>query len=389
MELVYTLESFPERVCKSIFLAGPTPRSNNVSSWRPEALRILKEKGFDGVVYVPESRDGNFGKQFTEKEYQEQLLWENQGLKTADCILFWVPRQMDTMPALTTNVEFGLYANFGKSILGAPENAENVRYLFAKAEEFSIPTFRTLEETVEAAISFIGSGEWREEGECDVPLHVWRSDSFQAWYKSFIRAGNRLDGAELLWVYRIGPQKLSIFAWVLRVKAWVGSESRHKSHDFVISRRDLSAVLLLRRHMNILDSEVVLVKEFRISARTPDGFIHELPGGSTFKKDVSPKEVAAAEVREETGLAFEPSRMHPHGSRQCFGTFSGHHAHLFSIDLTMEELKFYQKMATLGTTFGDGLGSEKTYIEVKTIRQILEERLVDWTTIGMISQVIF
>lgn len=389
MELVYTLEPFPERVFKSIFLAGPTPRSNNVLSWRPAALQILKDKGFDGVVYIPESRDGNFGRQFTEEEYQEQLLWENQGLKTADCILFWVPRQMDTMPALTTNVEFGLYAHFGKSVLGAPDNAENVRYLFAKAKEFSIPASRNLEETVDLSLNFIGSGEWRKGGECDVPLHIWRSDSFQAWYRNLLRAGNRLDGAELLWVYRIGPQKLSIFAWVLRVNIWVASENRHKSHDFVISRRDLSVVFLWHRHQNLLSSEIVLVKEFRVSARTPDGFIHELPGGSTFKKDVSPEKVALDEVREETGLAFDPSRLLSHGSRQCFGTFSQHHAHLFSINLTEGELKFYKNMEARGITFGDGLGSERTYIEIKTIKQILEERLVDWNTLGMISQVIF
>ncbi len=27
----------------SIFLAGPTPRSKNVLSWRPKAIRILKD----------------------------------------------------------------------------------------------------------------------------------------------------------------------------------------------------------------------------------------------------------------------------------------------------------------------------------------------------------
>lgn len=38
---------------KSIFLAGPTPRGENVISWRAEACEILKQLGFDGVVYVP------------------------------------------------------------------------------------------------------------------------------------------------------------------------------------------------------------------------------------------------------------------------------------------------------------------------------------------------
>ena len=39
---------------KSIFLAGPTPRSLDVETWRKEAIRILEELGFDGIVYVPE-----------------------------------------------------------------------------------------------------------------------------------------------------------------------------------------------------------------------------------------------------------------------------------------------------------------------------------------------
>ena len=39
---------------KSIFLGGPTPREENVASWRTEACKILEEMQFDGVVYVPE-----------------------------------------------------------------------------------------------------------------------------------------------------------------------------------------------------------------------------------------------------------------------------------------------------------------------------------------------
>lgn len=45
---------------KSIFLAGPTLRKEIVKSWRPQAIEILEELGFDGVVYVPEF------KQYTE-----------------------------------------------------------------------------------------------------------------------------------------------------------------------------------------------------------------------------------------------------------------------------------------------------------------------------------
>lgn len=44
---------------KSIFLAGPTVRKEQQQdwekgSWRNEAIEILQELGFDGIVYVPE-----------------------------------------------------------------------------------------------------------------------------------------------------------------------------------------------------------------------------------------------------------------------------------------------------------------------------------------------
>lgn len=34
---------------KSIFLAGPTPRKEEIVSWRKEAIKILEENNFDGM----------------------------------------------------------------------------------------------------------------------------------------------------------------------------------------------------------------------------------------------------------------------------------------------------------------------------------------------------
>ena len=108
----------------SIFLAGPTPRSLDVKSWRPQALQILKELNFDGVVYVPEPEypQENF-------DYNTQVMWERKGLKTATVIAFWIPRDLKTMPAFTTNVEFGYYIRDKKILYGRPENSEKNRYL--------------------------------------------------------------------------------------------------------------------------------------------------------------------------------------------------------------------------------------------------------------------
>src|SRR3989344_6490668 len=116
MQIVYALEPLPETINKSIFLAGPTPRSQDIKSWRPEALAILEKLSYDGVVFVPESRNG----QWQESEYVNQIEWEEYCLNVADCIVFWIPRAMDTMPALTTNIEWGVWCNSGKAVLGVP-----------------------------------------------------------------------------------------------------------------------------------------------------------------------------------------------------------------------------------------------------------------------------
>lgn len=50
---------------------------------------------------VPEARDGARGSDFT-----GQLDWERINRGRADEILYWVPRAMDTLPGLSTNVEF-------------------------------------------------------------------------------------------------------------------------------------------------------------------------------------------------------------------------------------------------------------------------------------------
>lgn len=109
---------------KSIFLAGPTPRSESVVSWRTEACKKLEELGFDGVVYVPE-----YSTWKPKADYTEQAMWERIALTEATVILFWIPRSLPDMPAFTTNVEFGYWLHTNKVIYGRPDNAEKIKYL--------------------------------------------------------------------------------------------------------------------------------------------------------------------------------------------------------------------------------------------------------------------
>ena len=111
---------------KSIFLAGPTPRSLDVETWRKEAIETLQNLGFDGVVYVPELEHDN--RTFN---YDNQVWWEREALHNASTIVFWIPREIKTMPAFTTNVEYGYWMakNSDKVIYGRPNDSERNKYL--------------------------------------------------------------------------------------------------------------------------------------------------------------------------------------------------------------------------------------------------------------------
>lgn len=107
----------------SLFLAGPTPRSKDVKGWRIDALKILESLNYDDQVLVPERR----GKILD--DYTEQVEWEDEGLKNVWKIVFWIPRKLDTMPALTTNVEFGRFYEDIRTEYGRPNDAEKCKYL--------------------------------------------------------------------------------------------------------------------------------------------------------------------------------------------------------------------------------------------------------------------
>jgi hypothetical protein len=134
----------------SIFLAGPTPRSERVQSWRKQALEILDRLGFKGTVLVPERRDWR-----VKFAYTDQTEWEYSGLNAATVVVFWVPRKLRTMPAFTTNVEFGFWMAQApnKVVYGRPNGAAKTEYLDWMHKKFSSRApLTTLEQTLAAAV---------------------------------------------------------------------------------------------------------------------------------------------------------------------------------------------------------------------------------------------
>jgi 8-oxo-dGTP pyrophosphatase MutT (NUDIX family) len=387
MKVVYAGEEMPEEFTKSIFLAGPTPRNKKeVESWRPDALKLLEDIGFDGVVFVPEPREVK-----ENHVYEDQVEWEEEYLNVADCIVFWVPRDLTPdstgfpkMAAFTTNVEWGAWADSGKVVLGCPEDAEKVTYLKYYADKYNVPVGETLTETLDLALEKLGDGAERSGGERYVPLFLWNTDSFQSWYQSQKEAGNRLDRARLLYTFR--PRfKNFLFLWILKVEVWIESEQRSKTNEFVLARTDISSVLLYHSPKDsqgsCLEYEVVLVKEFRSPARTEDGFVRELPGGSSVK-DTSPEVTAADEIHEETGFYIEPDRLKFVDARQLSGTLSSHQAHLFKAELTEKEIEWFKSQD--GIVHGNVEDTERTFIEVVSIDNLIHSKTVDWSTLGMI-----
>jgi hypothetical protein len=138
----------------SVFLAGPTPRAGDgVESWRPAATALLERHATGPVTVVtPESRGG-----VRAKHYDDQFEWETSARASASVVLFWIPRDLATLPGMTTNVEFGHdVAVHRQVVLGCPPdcpNPERNRYLIALARRYGRPVCGTLEDTVREALA--------------------------------------------------------------------------------------------------------------------------------------------------------------------------------------------------------------------------------------------
>ena len=382
MEVTYAGQASPKTITKSIFLVGPTPRKETGGeSWREGMLQALEKAGYDGVVYIPEPEDGKWP-----KDYSKQITWEQKYIEQCDVVLAWVPRELKTMPAFTTNVEFGETLASGKLIYGRPNGAPKTRYLDSRYEEkWGREALTSLTQMAEAAVAKIGEGALRIEGERSVPLDIWKTKQFQAWYTRLREAGNRLDDAKLLWPFYVGPKKDFLFCFTLWVKVWVEDEQRHKSNEFIFSRTDISTIVAYARSpLSVWETKLVIVKEFRSPARTKDGYVHELPGGSSTKTSEDPLTVAAHELEEETSLKVEPARFKMLESRQVAATLSTHHAVVFAAELTAEEMTKAELIAVSGKHFGIEADSEQTYVEIYTLTKALENGALDWATLGMI-----
>ncbi|GAB4060115.1 nucleoside 2-deoxyribosyltransferase domain-containing protein [Catellatospora paridis] len=374
---VYAGESPPDSWAAALFLAGPTPRSPDVASWRPEALDLLEEQ-WKGpgrlVVFVPERPEGGMP-----HGWLRQVQWEDACLHLSDTVLFWVPRDLATLPGFTTNVEWGRWESSGRVVLGAPPDAPGLRYLSHYAQLHGAPVADTLADTLAAALTLLGGGSRRAGAHRELPLALWHDQGVRTWLGAQEAAGNRLRSARVAWTWPGADGRP--FWWAAHVGVEVAAEDRVKDNEVVLGRPDVSAVVAYLPGDTLAQTRIVLVREFRSSAVTTDGYVHELPGGSQ-PGAADPRQVALAELAEETGLRVDAARLRAHGVRQPAATVSAHRVHLFSLELTETELAALESGPQQHGVTADG---EHTALEFTTYGRLLADPDVDWTTVGLVT----
>ena len=144
---------------KTVFIAGPTVRGNqtHLKSWRPDAVRLFMQYGFNGNIILPE-----FSVSTISDKYRYDLpAWEFEGLRRCNVILFWIPRTRELI-GLTTNYELGYWIakNRQKVIYGRPDDAYRMKYCDVmwyedgkyNGVQDGFPIYNTLEKTVKASM---------------------------------------------------------------------------------------------------------------------------------------------------------------------------------------------------------------------------------------------
>lgn len=385
LTLVYAQEAPPDAFSASIFLMGSL--AEDAPSWHEEAIGALRAASYHGVVFVPVDRE------YGGHDKLDQVDWDERYLQMADHILCWTPDGQLQLPDSLTADTWGGWKRSGKIVFGSPEQGRNGAFQRHYSYMLRVPQATTLAETVQLVLDKIGDGAWRSRGEREVPLHIWRTPSFKHWYTRLKAAGNILEHAREVTTVR-ARQGTQVYLWMLHVDIFVEAENRNKANEVVIGRPSTSSVVLYRHPSEpnqasdlVNGIEVVMVREFRSPVSNVDGFVYELPGGSDFNPALSPLDVAVEEVFAETGLTIHPCRFKERNSRQALATMSVHESHLFSVELTPEEMAWIKDQQEQETVFGDGSGEERTSVWVMTVGDIREGLAFDRLTMGMVLEV--
>jgi 8-oxo-dGTP pyrophosphatase MutT (NUDIX family) len=386
MKLYFSDQPLPKTVTKSIFLAGPSPRSADVYDWRHDALKHIEQIGFDGEVLIPIPIKKFYGESDDPSwTYIGQIKWEEDARELSDKIVFWVARDIaGHMPGFTTNVEYGLDLKGGKVVYGRPTNADKVRYLDELYQKMKMVPFSDLGALLKYTVDALGEGALRTEGEVHVPLMIWNTEQFQSWYSNLKQAGNKLISAKLL--QHLDIPGVGIFSYVMSVNVWIEKEKRFKTNEFIFSRKDISSVIAY--YPSEEGNYVAFIKEFRSPVNNTEGIVYELPSGSS-AKNVAPEVNAQHELFEETGLLVKDvNRFQYVATKQLVATISTHQAHTYKIKLEKEEFDFLMEQDKNAVKMGNIKDSEITYVCMINEKDFVKYP-IDYANLGMIFSTLY
>ena len=376
MHVIYALENLPNPCRSSLFLGGASPRR---SGWREEALRVIAGSGYGGTVIVPESRAGT-----TIRSSVNQASWEAEMRSRADMIAFWVPRHTESRSLASAQFDFGKDYDSCRCLYGREAGAPGSSSLDTHWQNVTGQSpHQTLADLLAECVSLIGEGSERHGAERDVPLAIWRSQPFASWYSALIRAGHVLQSFELRYAIPYGKRypTSQLFGFLAWAAVAVAGENRVKANELFLARPDTAAILPLFSAGP--ESEVFLVREYRLPVNNPSGFVVEVSGGSSKDENLPIRAIAMEELANEMGIKVTPSRLVDVGSRQSAPTLCSHHTHLFALALTTREASHLRRLAANHGV----LGADREE-RITIVRQPLAEPFdpsLDWASIGLIN----
>lgn len=378
MQIVYRGEDPPPGWETALFFTGPSGPASEAASPGQVAIERLREREYRGVVFVDEDAPGAEPVSSVKRAH-----WADRWRPRADCALLWFPTGSGADLALHL-AGLGELVESGRVVLGVAEHAfDGAAELRRWAAARGLSIARTLPVTVDHALGMLPPPAWREGAERDVPLAIWHTSWFKGWHSALKDAGNALVEVRGAWMLWQGPAPRRVALWALQPKIRIGAEGRTMSTEAVIGRPDMSALMLYQPGA---DPEIVLVRDFRSAARSPDGYVCELPSGSGGSTD--PRQNAVDEFREETSLEIDPGRLRYHGAHQVWPTGAAHVVHLYSAEATEDEIDYIRNEQRTGAPHGVHEEEEYTFPVLVSWRWVQRMEHVDWSTRGMIQRVL-
>ena len=99
---------------------------------------------------------------------------------------------------------------------------------------------------------------------------------------------------------------------------------------------------------------------------------------------LQPLQVALEELDEEIQLKGDAASMQIVGSRTVFPSLVSHKTHAFRLAVSDATVDRYLAMEKDNVSFGKEQDSERTFVVVRTVKELMDDGLVDWSTMGII-----